>query len=113
MIKFEEAYKIVEESVSQLPTERISLNDSLGYILAEDVHSDMNMPPFDKSAMDGYACRYQDIKNELDVIELIPAGKVPEKIISENQCAKIMTGAMIPKGADCVIMIEHTEEQGG
>ena len=110
MIKFEEAYDIVKNSVILLPTETVRLEDSLRRVLAEDVHADMNMPPFDKSAMDGYACRYQDIKNELEVIELIPAGKVPEKTIGENQCAKIMTGAMIPEGADCVIMVEDTEE---
>ncbi len=112
MIKFEEAYDIVKKSVRELPRERVQLKDSLGRVLAENVHSDMNMPPFDKSAMDGYACRYADIKNELEVIELIPAGKKPEKTIGKNQCSKIMTGAMIPEGADCVIMVEDTEGIG-
>lgn len=112
MIKFEEAYDIVKDSVREFPAERVQLKDSLERVLAEDVHSDMDMPPFDKSAMDGYACRYQDIQNELEVIELIPAGKEPKKTIGENQCSKIMTGAMLPNGADCVIMVEDTEEIG-
>ena len=112
MIKFEEVYKIVSEAGIKLSTEKVLLNNSLGCVLAEDVKSDMNMPPFDKSAMDGYACKEADMANELEVVEVIPAGKIPEKTIGKNQCAKIMTGAMIPEGADCVIMVEHTEETG-
>jgi len=112
MIKFEEAYNIVKSVNVQLETLTVDLNDALGYVLAEDIRSDMNMPPFNKSAMDGYACREIDLANELEVIEIIPAGKTPEKTIGENQCAKIMTGAMIPPGADCVIIVEDTEEVG-
>jgi len=110
MIKFEEAFDIVLNSAkSTFDTERIEFTDSLGRILAEDVNSDINMPPFDKSAMDGFACRKEDIKNELEIIEVLPAGKIPEKTISQNQCIKIMTGAIIPEGADTVIMVEYTE----
>ena len=110
MIKFEEAYKIVSEAGVILNTKKVTLNNSLGFVLAEDVKSDMNMPPFDKSAMDGYACKEVDMANELEVVEIIPAGKIPEKTIGKNQCAKIMTGSMIPKGADCVIIVEDTED---
>ena len=113
MIKFEKALDIVLNSVQYtLQTERVDFTDSLGRILAEDVKSDINMPPFDKSAMDGFACRRDDIDNELEVIEVLPAGKVPEKSIGKNQCTKIMTGAIVPEGADCVIMVEHTEAAG-
>ncbi|MBN2758356.1 MAG: molybdopterin molybdotransferase MoeA, partial [Bacteroidales bacterium] len=76
---------------------------------AEDVKSDIDMPPFDKSSVDGYACRAADLKNELTLIEIIAAGTIPNKEILENQCSKIMTGAMLPKGADAVIMVEDTE----
>jgi len=110
MIKFEEAYEIVFQAAIKLETKKLDLNNSLGYVLAEDVKSDMNMPPFNKSAMDGYACKESDIGNELEVIEIIPAGKLPEKTIGKNQCSKIMTGAMIPEGADCVIIVEDTDE---
>jgi molybdopterin molybdotransferase len=79
-------------------------------ILAEDVTSDVDMPPFDKSAMDGYACRKADLANELLIIEDIPAGTVPTKTVGANQCAKIMTGGMVPQGADCVVMVEQTEQ---
>jgi len=112
MIPFDKAIEITDASIKVLETETIDAIQSIGRILAEDVHSDMNMPPFDKSAMDGYACRYQDLSNELEILELIQAGKIPSKIIGENQCSKIMTGAMVPEGADCVIMFEHVIETG-
>ena len=108
MIPFEQALRIVMDSARPVGTEQVALQDSLGRILAEDVVSDMDMPPFDKSAMDGYACRRVDLGNEMDVVENVPAGSVPQKTIAPNQCAKIMTGAMVPEGADCVIMIEYT-----
>ncbi len=111
MIKFEEAYEIVQSSAKFiLSDERVNFTNTLGRVLAEDIFSDINMPPFDKSAMDGFACRREDLKNDLEVIEVLPAGKVPEKAVGVNQCTKIMTGAIIPDGADCVIMVEHTQE---
>ncbi len=110
MILLEEAYKIVMDSVELMKTEKINFTNSLGLILANDIFSDIDMPPFDKSAMDGYACKMTDINQELQVIEVIPAGKSPEKEIQSGECAQIMTGAMIPNGADCVLMVEHTEK---
>jgi len=110
MIQFEEAYNIVVNSAFEPELERIYFHRSLGCILAENVISDMDMPPFNKSAMDGYACRYQDLSSELEVIEIIQAGNVPQKDIGSRQCSKIMTGAMIPKGSDCVLMVENVEE---
>ena len=59
--------------------------------------------------MDGFACRRADLSNELTVVEIIPAGYVHQKAIETNQCSKIMTGSMVPNGADCVIMKEHIE----
>lgn len=112
MILFDESYKIVMQNAYSLPTERVSFTDSLGRILAEDVVSDIEMPPFDKSAMDGYACRSEDVTNPLEIIEVIPAGKTPEKKIGKNQCANIMTGAPIPKGADRVVQVEVVEVDG-
>ena len=110
MIIFEEAYKLVINSAVKVENEYVDLNNSLNRILAKDVISDVNSPPFDKSAMDGYACRREDIHNELQIIEVIPAGIVPEKRIEKNLCSKIMTGAMVPDGADCVLMVEYTED---
>lgn len=113
MITIEKAYDLVLQNAYKLETEKVFFTDSLGRILAENVNSDIEMPPFDKSAMDGYACRKEDLENKLEIIEVIPAGKTPEKTIAKNQCANIMTGAPIPKGADCVVQVELTEEVDG
>jgi molybdopterin molybdotransferase len=109
MKSFAEAFDIVMNSARQLGTARVELGLALNRVLAEDVASDMDMPPFNKSQMDGFACRRADLPNELTIIETIPAGALPEKRLGKNQCAKIMTGAPVPEGADCVIMVEHTE----
>jgi molybdopterin molybdotransferase len=112
MVPFEKALEIVLDSARMLGTERIDVADAAGQVLAEDVKSDIDMPPFNKSAMDGYACRREDLANELSIIETIAAGVPPERTIRPNECAKIMTGSMVPDGADCVIMVEFTENIG-
>ena len=113
MITFDEAYGIVMANVPRLPAEEVPLDDALGRVLAEDVVSDSDMPPFNKSAMDGYACRRADLANDLCLVETIPAGMTPTCPIGKNECSKIMTGGVVPEGADCVIMVEFTEESGG
>lgn len=110
MITYSEALEIILGSITQRQTEPISFDQSLGRTLAADVYSGIDMPPFNKAAMDGYACKLEDIKNPLKIIEEIPAGKEPAKEISTGECSKIMTGAVVPNGADCVIMIEDTKE---
>ena len=97
MISFDSAFNIVMDSVTPLPVEDVTLHASLGRTLAEPIVSDMNMPPFNKSAVDGYACRKSDMVNLLEMVEVVAAGQVPKKIIGENQCTKIMTGAMLPE----------------
>lgn len=111
MLSFEKAFEIVLNAAQAYPlgTEQVDISCSLNRILAEDVKSDTDIPPFNKSAMDGYACRREDLDNELTIIETIPAGTAPRKIIGPKQCARIMTGAMVPDGADCVIMVEFTK----
>lgn len=109
MVKFEEALDIILRSAHPLEVEKVDLQIAEGRILAEDVRADMNMPPFNKSAVDGYACRREDLSNILEVIDILPAGKNPTKKIGKNQCMKIMTGGIVPEGADTVIMVEETE----
>jgi len=109
MIPFEKAFEIVMSSSFTLGNEEVSFTKSLGRILAADVVSDMDMPPFNKASMDGFACRKADINVELEIIETIPAGRWPEKAVGKNQCSRIMTGAALPDGADSVIMVEDTE----
>lgn len=112
MLGLDEALHIVLGSARQLGFEQVGISDAANRILAEDVTSDIDMPPFDKSAMDGCACRSADLANELLIVERIPAGRAPTKTIGVNQCAKIMTGGTVPQGADCVVMIEQTEQFG-
>jgi len=112
LISFSDGLEIIKRYAIKLGTGRLDLFHALNRTLAEDVFSDISMPPFNKSAMDGYACRKSDIRNPLRIIEEIPAGSIPTKTIGENQCARIMTGAMVPEGADLVIMKEHIEEVG-
>lgn len=112
MIPFENAYKIMMKNVIQIGSERVDLASSLDRVLAEDVKTDSDIPPFPKSAMDGYACRKEDLGGDLSVIEVIAAGALPEKTVGPGQCSKIMTGAPVPEGADCVIKIEDTRETG-
>jgi molybdopterin molybdotransferase len=112
MTSLEAAIDIIRHDCAALDTERIDLTESLNRVLREDVSSDIEMPPFDKSAVDGYACKKEDIRRLLTVIETIPAGVQPQRKIGNNQCAKIMTGAVVPEGADCVLLREEVEEDG-
>ncbi|MHC4206604.1 MAG: molybdopterin molybdotransferase MoeA [Planctomycetota bacterium] len=109
MLLFDETLRIVLDSAHELGSESVDIAQATNRILAEDVKSDMDMPPRDRSVFDGYACRRQDLAIELKVIETIPAGMPPKNTIGPNQCAKIMTGATVPPGADCVFMVELTE----
>lgn len=110
MMDFAQAYEIIMNSARILGVEKVDFLNATGRILAQDVLADADMPPFDKSLRDGYACRREDLSNVLEIVETIPAGCIPKKTIGKNQCAKIMTGAPIPDGADCVIMCEFVEK---
>jgi molybdopterin molybdotransferase len=120
MLSFEEALDVVLNSARGFTGERVDISQAANRVLAEDVRSDMDIPPFNKSAMDGYACRRADLAHhtdggqarELTVVETIPAGYRPTKSVGPAQCAKIMTGGMVPEGADCVLMKEYVETTG-
>ena len=109
MIPFDDAYSIVSAHTLDLGVEPLSIQHCVGRILAQDVTADIDFPPFDKSAMDGYACRAADLSAPLDVLETIAAGTPPSKPVGAGQCSKIMTGAQVPEGADCVFMVEQVE----
>lgn len=112
MLDFAEAEKIVRDIPPFTMTERVSLSDSLFCVLAEDIIADMNMPPFNKSAVDGYACKSEDLDTPLRCIDTIPAGSSPQIPVKNGFCARIMTGAEVPQGTDCVIMLEDTQTDG-
>jgi molybdopterin molybdotransferase len=95
---------------------RLPIADVLGRVLAENVTAPFDFPPFSNSSMDGFAVLAADIEMAsrkkpvlLDVIEDIPAGKTPGKVVGAGQAARIMTGAPLPTGADCVIPVEDTD----
>ena len=120
MYSVKEAESIILTQIQpQKQTEKVSLEAAFGRILAEDISSDLDFPYWDNSAMDGYAVRYEDVKDTnpenpvtLKIIAEIPAGKVPEKIIQPGETARIFTGAMLPAGSDTIIMQENTQKQG-
>jgi len=109
MISFEQAYNIVMNSGFKMDTEVIPFTGSLSRVLAGDVVSDIDMPPFNKSSVDGFACRKSDLGTDLEIIETIPAGVWPAREVGKGQCSRIMTGAPVPDGADSVVMVEDTE----
>lgn len=113
MISVVEAYKIINKTVTNPEIESIFIEKSLGRILAEEVISGINMPPFNKSAMDGFAIFSGDESKKFSIVEVIPAGAVPKKKINRGECAKIMTGAMLPEGADRVVKKEVTQVRNG
>ena len=108
IITFEKAYETVMNSAFTTGTETVSFIDSLNRVLAGDITSDTDIPPFNKATVDGFACREADLEAELEIIETIAAGMQPEKVVSVNQCSRIMTGAAVPKGAEMVFMVEDS-----
>lgn len=100
------------ESARLMDAEVVPLRETSGRVLRQQVVADMPMPPFDRAIVDGFACRRADLDLELRVVETIAAGYAPTKAIGEGDCAKIMTGAPVPEGADCVFMVEHSESSG-
>lgn len=115
MITFEEAMSIVQKNARLLPPETVRLEEAVGRALAEDVRSALDMPPFDKSAVDGYAVRAAEIRpgSELGNMGLVQAGDDFGGRVPAGACVKIMTGAPVPPGADAVVMVEETSEKNG
>jgi molybdopterin molybdotransferase len=106
------AQQRVLETAKLLGTESVKLEQSLGRVLAEDIRANRDQPPYDVSAMDGFALRSADVTSApatLEVIEDIKAGDMPAKTVQVGQCARIMTGAPVPPGADTVIRVEDTQ----
>jgi molybdopterin molybdotransferase len=115
MLTVAEAIAEIMSQVQRLPARRVALGDALGLVLAEDVVSDLDSPPFDKALMDGYAVRSADVAGGracLRVIEEVLAGQVPRLPVGAGDATRIMTGAPIPMGADAVVPVEQTQMAG-
>ncbi len=108
-VTLEAALQLMFSSVQPLGVHEASFLDAIGSVLAENIIADMDMPPFHRAAVDGFACRAADIKQELRLIETIAAGYVPQKQITPGECSRIMTGAVVPEGADVILMVEDCE----
>ncbi|HUN55910.1 MAG TPA: gephyrin-like molybdotransferase Glp [Smithella sp.] len=119
MIPVEKALKTILAHFRPLGLEKINILDGRGRVIGENIFSPRDIPSADNSAMDGYAVRRADTKGaakdkplKLNIIEDIPAGKIPAKKIKKGEAARIMTGAVIPEGADAVIRQEDTKKDG-
>ncbi|EOT2916191.1 molybdopterin molybdotransferase MoeA [Clostridium perfringens] len=118
-IALEEALEILNKNTKALKSEVVSIKNSLKRVLYGDVKSKINNPPFNKSVFDGYAFKSEDSKGtskenpiELKIVDEIFAGMWPEIEIKHGEAIRIMTGAPIPMGADCVLKQEETERHG-
>jgi len=107
MLHPDRALEIIKNIDINIKTEVVTLENALGRTLAEAPCSAIDSPPFDKSAMDGFAYKVEDEGKALKIIETIAAGAVPTKTVGTGECSKIMTGAMIPEGANKVVKVEN------
>ncbi len=119
MIHYEEALQKIEEACEALPVDEVFLREAHSQVLAEDVFLPEDLPLFDNSAMDGYALQSKDLQSAseaspdtLTCIGTIGAGDSLDQSVSSGTCLKIMTGAPIPAGADCVVPVEKTRTEG-
>jgi molybdopterin molybdotransferase len=117
MISVEEALDKVLSYIEILEPERKPILDCLGQVLAEDVYSDIDVPPLDNAAMDGYALRAEDTRGAsesspvyLSVVGEVAAGSMPTREVKPGTAIRIMTGAPLPEGADAVVQFENTDE---
>ena len=116
LFSVEDALNHILSKIHPLPAEAIPLTQGLGRVLADEVVSDINLPPFANSSMDGFAVRAADVQAASDaaparlrVVMDIPAGAVPQAAIQPGEAARIMTGAPVPAGADAVVPVEDTD----
>lgn len=117
-IELEEAVSIMEAHVHEInKIEELNIEEACGRVLGEDIYSLINNPPFDRSPLDGYALRAEDTIGAskenpviLKVIDEVFAGSYSEKVLKQWEAVRIMTGAKMPQGSDCVIRQENTDE---
>jgi len=111
MLSYTEAFTLIQEQFQKikLETETVHIEDAFHRTLAEDIISDINLPPFDNSAVDGYAVKYDGKITEWEIVGEISAGNFTEIKLTKNNTVKIMTGAKIPENCTAIIPIEDVE----
>jgi len=115
MIPLPEALSLLDDRAHTLPTEHVRLAEALGRYLAQPLCAPFPLPPFSKSAMDGFAVRRADLDAgtvQLRILETVAAGALPTKPVITGTATQIMTGAPIPEGADWVVRVEYSELSG-
>jgi len=117
LIGVSDALNKLLSSFSPVASEVMPLEKAAGRVLSEEIKSEIDLPLFTNSSMDGFAVRAEDVRGadpnhsvKLFIVEDIPAGKKPTRVLGKNQASRIMTGAPIPEGADAVIPIEDTDQ---
>jgi molybdopterin molybdotransferase len=113
MIQISKALKLIDQNVSPLGAERVAIELAAGRVLAEDIFADSDLPPFDRSQMDGYALRAKDSADAPVILKLVgesAAGKGWRGKLQKGEAVRIMTGAPVPEGADSVQKVELTTE---
>ncbi|MEN9222466.1 MAG: molybdopterin molybdotransferase MoeA, partial [Thermostichus sp. BF3_bins_97] len=117
MLPVAEAEALILQAVQPLGSEWVELGSAQNRVLSQTLHSPQDFPAQPTSSMDGYAVRYEDVRqgipSELQVIETIPAGKAPTRELQRGQAVRLYTGSGLPVGADTVVMQEHTERLSG
>ena len=113
MLDFEKALAMMLSVEPLADVEYKRLEECLGRVVARAITATIGLPPFTKAAMDGFAVCRDDDSESFSIIEAIPAGRAPEKTVAHGSCSRIMTGAMMPDGADRVIRVEYTTETNG
>ncbi|HEX7393618.1 MAG TPA: gephyrin-like molybdotransferase Glp [Anaerolineaceae bacterium] len=119
LLSVSEARERILKHFSPLDLQEVSLENALGRVLFENISASIDLPTFSNSGMDGFAVRAADISQaatllpvELTVVMDIPAGAAPKQVLGAGEAARIMTGAMLPEGADCIIPLENTDRDG-
>jgi molybdopterin molybdotransferase len=110
LLSIEEAQRLILERVRPLEAERVPLEEAAGRVTAEAARAGLDLPPFDSSAMDGFAVREEDTPGRLPVVARIPAGRPADRELGSGEAMAIATGGAVPPGADAVIPIEHVVE---
>jgi molybdopterin molybdotransferase len=121
LLPFEEAREVVEANIEPVNrVEKVRIEEAAGRVLAEDITATMSIPPFNRAAMDGYAVRAKDTFNSgqfnprvLKLVGEVHAGESPRLRVNAGECIQIATGAVMPAGADAVVMVEDTEAESG
>jgi molybdopterin molybdotransferase len=113
MLDPDKALELIRTITLNPETQTVPVAEACGRVLAEKVRARIDSPPFSKAAMDGFAVQGSDGSEKLRIVDTIVAGQVPHRRIGRGQCCRIMTGAMLPAGAERVIRVEFTEERDG